>query len=93
VGLEPFLGLGFRDDREDLDFFVGDVIEHEYLINAEAEPGSSQPAKALDSTLETLVGSCLRWVSIASLTAARSYAGRARKFTAALGAKMISKRI
>jgi hypothetical protein len=34
-----------------LDFLVGDVIEDANLLNAETELGSSQPAKALDSTL------------------------------------------
>jgi hypothetical protein len=50
MGLEPRVGLGFRDDRKDLDFFVGDVIEDANLFNAEAELWSSQPAQALDST-------------------------------------------
>jgi hypothetical protein len=54
VGLEPGLGLGFRDDREDLDFFVGDVIENAYLFNAEAILRLSESAKALDSTLGDL---------------------------------------
>ena len=46
--------MGFRDDRKDLDFFIGDVIEDANLLNAETELGSSQPAKALDSTFGDL---------------------------------------
>src|SRR5579863_6351677 len=43
-------GLAFRDDREDLDFLVSDVIEDAYLVDTEPKLGASQAAQALDST-------------------------------------------
>ena len=54
MGLEPRFRLGFRDDRKDLDFFVGDVIENAYLFNAEAVLRLSEPTKTLDATLGDL---------------------------------------
>lgn len=54
MDLEPGLGLGFRNDREDLDFFVGDVIENAYLFNAEAVLRLSEPTKALDAAFGRL---------------------------------------
>src|SRR3990170_154397 len=47
---EPLRGLRFRDDGEDLDFLVDEVIEHPELIHAETILRSTQPAHALDST-------------------------------------------
>lgn len=51
---EPRLGLAFRDDGEDLDRFVRDVIEHPGFVNAQPELGPAQPPKALDAALADL---------------------------------------
>lgn len=54
VDFEPPFGLRLRDDREDLDFLVGDVIENAYLFDAEAILRLREPAKSLDATLGDL---------------------------------------
>src|SRR4029077_7110956 len=43
--------FGFRDDREDLDSFARDVIEHSHLSNPKAILRLTQAAKALDPAL------------------------------------------
>jgi hypothetical protein len=48
------LRLGLRDDREDLDFLVGDVIEHPCLTHPKSVLGLSEPLEALDPALAQL---------------------------------------
>jgi hypothetical protein len=48
---EPARGFGFRDDREDLDGFVRDVIEHPHFSNPQAILRLTQAPEALDPAL------------------------------------------
>jgi hypothetical protein len=51
---QPARGFCFRDDREDLDSFTRDVIEHPHVPNPEAILRLAQAAEALDPTLARL---------------------------------------
>jgi hypothetical protein len=46
--------VGLREDREDLDRLVRDVIEHPYLANAQPELGFPEPPEPLDPALALL---------------------------------------
>jgi len=48
---EPARGFGFRDDREDLDGFARDVIEHPHFSNPQAILRLTQAPEALDPAL------------------------------------------
>ena len=48
---KPGGGFGFRDDREDLDSFARDVIEHPHFPNPEAILRLTQAPQAFDSAL------------------------------------------
>jgi hypothetical protein len=48
---EPARGFGLRDDREDLDGFVRDVIEHPHFSNPQAILRLTQAPEALDPAL------------------------------------------
>ncbi len=48
---KPGGGFGFRDDREDLDSFARDVIEHPHFPNPEAILRLAQAPQAFDSAL------------------------------------------
>ena len=48
---EPTRGFGFRDDREDLDGFARDVIEHPHFPNPKAVLRLTQAPEALDPAL------------------------------------------
>src|SRR4026208_226137 len=48
---EPARGFGFRDDREDLDSFARDVIEHPHFPNPKAILRLTQAPEALDAAL------------------------------------------
>jgi hypothetical protein len=48
---EPARCFGFRDDREDLDSFARDVIEHPHFPNPKSILRLTQAAKALDPAL------------------------------------------
>ena len=52
--VEPGLRLRLRDDREDLDFLVGDVIEHPYLTHPKSVLRLVEPLQALDPALAEL---------------------------------------
>jgi len=48
------LRLSLGDDRKDLDFFVGDVIEHSYLTYPKSVLRLVEPLQALDPALAQL---------------------------------------
>ena len=48
---KPARGFGFRDDREDLDGFAREVIEHPHFPNPKAILRLTQAAEALDPAL------------------------------------------
>src|SRR5262245_30314087 len=52
--LKPGVGIGFRDDRQHLDFFANDVIEHTQLIHAKAILRVRELPKTFDPTLAHL---------------------------------------
>ena len=52
--VEPRLRLGFRDDREDVDFRVGDVIEHPYFTYPKSILRLVEPLQPLDPALAEL---------------------------------------
>ena len=54
--VEPRLGLGFRDDREDFNLRFCNIIKHSNIIDAEPILRLAQPAKALDAALAHLHG-------------------------------------
>ncbi len=53
---EPARRLGFRDDREDLDGFVRDVIENSHLTNPHSILWLAQATQAFDQLLLARVG-------------------------------------
>ncbi len=52
--VKPRLGLGLRDDCEDFDFLVGDVIEHPDLPHSQAVLWLLEAAKPLNAALAQL---------------------------------------
>jgi hypothetical protein len=49
--VEPRLGFGLRDDREDLDFLLEDVIEDPDVAHAEPILWAREASEALDAAL------------------------------------------
>src|SRR5687767_15167128 len=52
--VEPRLGFGFRDDREDLDFRFCNVIEHPDVASAQSVLRLAQTAESLNPALADL---------------------------------------
>ena len=52
--VEPRLGFGLRDDREDLDFRLCNVIEHPDVANAQSVLRLAETAESLDPILADL---------------------------------------
>src|SRR6187401_309364 len=52
--VEPRLGFGLRDDREDLDFRLCNVIEHPDVAHAQSVLRLAETAESLDPTLADL---------------------------------------
>jgi hypothetical protein len=87
------LRLALRDDREDFDGFVPDVIEHPDVAYSEAELWFRHPSQSLDSTPAHLgwLVSQVRLQRIAELGALSC--GQRPKGLNACGARTISNRI
>ena len=63
--VKPRLGVGFRDDREDLDLRFSNVIEHPDMVDAQSILRLTETTQSLDAALAHLVGSCVRCFLIA----------------------------
>lgn len=77
MGVEPRLGFRFADDREDLDFLVGEVIEHPEFAYPKTILRLSQPTKPLDPALRHL-GRFVAEVRFESIANRRAMNGRQR---------------